>query len=407
MKQLNLKFKSTFKAFIVACIIVISDDSLFFGVNANSLFGSIKYASMIGLFLLIGIKLFFGAKHHQIKRVLLCCLTMCLLVLTTSIINDDLRAGYLYKVIILCLSCEVVLYIPFEEFILYFEKLLFFLAVISVICFGIAEINISIFSIFPKFYNTANAQFYNLGFCFVPITNNLRNYGLFREPGVYQMFLLIGLIFHVYFSNRVKVSKILVYILAIVLTFSTTGYLALVVFFVLYLFKENHSYVERKKKNFVLCILCLSMLIIATQTDILSADGIVFDKFSNIKRTTTIARLASVFANLKIWMQHPLFGGGLTEINAEFPRIAYEMYGKAVTHNTNTLLCELSTFGVIYTVLLMCGYLKFSKLITAKKSQRALILLIVFILSCGEKLTFSPIIYVLAFYGIDRKNTKE
>ena len=406
MKRLNFKFSNnTARFLIVACIVIVSDDTLFFGTNINPIFETIKYAVLIGMLFILGIKQLRYFNIHQVKYSQIPCLVMCLLVLASGIVNGDLRTGYYYKCIILILSYEIVSYMSIDDFAKNFEKLLYFFALISVVCTIVAEISLSVFSIFPIFYNSAYTPFYNVGVYLVPVSAGLlRNYGIFREPGVYQMFLLIGLIFHLYYSDEVKIFRIFIYVLAVVLTFSTTGYIALAIFFLLYLSKRNISYSDQKRKYILVCLLIVGVLLMATQTDLLSSEGMVFDKFSNMKRTTMIARFASVFANLRIWLQHPIFGAGLIKVSEEFPRIALEMYGKAVTHNTNTLLCELSTYGVIYTCLLLYGYVKYSAVLTKNKFQRLLILLIIFILSCGEKLTFSPIIYVLAFYGMNKGN---
>lgn len=402
MKQLKLEFsKETLKILIVACIIIVSDDTLFFGTNSNSVFEIVKYIILTGMLFILTV---YRQRYFNIRKIThsqIICLMMCLLVLMTGIVNGDLRTGYFYKCIILLLSYEVVNCMTITEFAIYFEKVLYFFAVISVVLTLIAEINLSFFSIFPIFYNSANTPFYNLGVYLVPVSAGLlRNYGIFREPGVYQMFLLLGLVFHLFFSDEVRIYKIFAYILAIILTFSTTGYIALAIYLILYLNKNNITYFEQKKKFMIVCLVAIGMLIMATQTDLLSSQGRVFDKFSNMKRTTMIARFASIFANLKIWLEHPFFGAGLICVNEEFPKLALEMYGKAVTHNTNTLLSELSTYGIFYTLMLLNGYRKFSANITKNNAQRFLILLIIFILSCGEKLTFSPIIYILAFYGL-------
>ena len=111
-----------------------------------------------------------------------------------------------------------------------------------------------------------------------------------------------------------------------------------------------------------------------------------------------IARSASIVVNLIIWRKSPILGAGLVSISEQFPILTYQIYGKAISHNTNTLLCELATYGIVYTFILLYGYAEFSKAMSCKISERLLILGIIFILFCGEKLTFSLIVYVLFFY---------
>lgn len=401
MKQLKITYNNNFfKTIIVIIIMLVSDDTLLFGTNINTNFVIMKYIVLILLFIILSLKSLLQNKKLCLYSSDIVCLILCSLVLLSGFINGDLRSGYFYKCLIITLSYLVVKTMSFEEFAKKFEQLFFVLALISTICTIIAEVRLSIFSIFPVFYNSVNTSFYNLGVYLVPTSISLlRNYGVFREPGVYQMFLVMALLFHLYYDD-LKVSHVLVYIIAIVLTFSTTGYLALVVLLILFFIKKSNFLKENRKKILIFFLITIGIIYLFTQTDLLSSSGMIFDKFSNTKRTTTIARTSSIFVNLKIWEKNPLFGAGLVGIDRMFPQLTYLLYGKAITHNTNTLLCELATYGVFYTFILVNGYIKLSNLFTNNKIERILILLIIFILSCGEKLTFSPIIYILLFYGI-------
>lgn len=390
----------TWKMLLVTIIVIVSDDTLWFGTNSNTLFVPLKYIILIGTLCVLSLKLVQKFSLDKISRASLGCVGLCILVLLSGIINGDLRTGYFYKCIILILSCEITHYMNFKEFIDKFEKLMFGLAAFSVICTFLAMISLSMFSIFPIFYNSAGKAFYNLGIYMIPVSKNLlRNYGIFREPGVYQMFLVVALVFELY-SAKVKISHLIIYILAIVLTFSTTGYIALMFGLMLFFVKKNDSLAEKNKKYVMLFFVLLGFLYMSFCTDLLSAEGMVFNKLFNMKRNTMIARFSSVFANLEIWKESPIFGAGLIKVDKMFPILSYQLYGKAISHNTNTLLCELATYGGIYTAILIYGYVKLSCAMSDRNLERLLILIIIGILSCGEKLTFSPIIYILLFYGL-------
>lgn len=154
----------------------------------------------------------------------------------------------------------------------------------------------------------------------------------------------------------------------------------------------------------MICIIIAALVGISLFTDLLSADGIVFNKFKQLNRHTTVARMGSLFVNLVIWKRYPLFGAGLTKVSELFPTLCGQMLGFASEHNTNTLLCELATYGIVYTAIFVVGYARFFKLLANKKFEMLLICGIFLVLSVGEKLTFSPIIYVLMYYGMMNKN---
>lgn len=390
-----------FKILLIAIIIIVSDDTLWFGTNQNEIFTIIKYGVLISLMFFLGINEIRKISFTKFQFSNVICCVLCSLVMCTCIANLDFKGGYFYKCIIIVLSLLIARRMNIMEFAKVFDKIIYFFAYVSVFCMIIAEFNLSLFSVFPLFYNSAYTPFYNLGIYMVPESSGLlRNYGIFREPGVYQMFLVLGIIFHMYFADKVSLKRMVVYTLAIILTFSTTGYIALALSILLYLLKNNNSFKEKKTKYIMLFILALGTIYMVSQTTLLSSDGMIFDKFSNMKRTTMIARSSSFFSNIMIWRENPIIGAGLTKVEELFPLLTLKFYGKYVTHNTNTLLCELATYGIIYTNILVCGYIKFSESLSKNILERVLFLAILLILSCGEKLTFSPIVFILFFYGM-------
>ena len=59
----------------------------------------------------------------------------------------------------------------------------------------------------PQMINTKGNGYYNFGLCYVSITHvAYRNFGMFREPGVYQFFLMVGLYLNNYWVEWKKES---------------------------------------------------------------------------------------------------------------------------------------------------------------------------------------------------------
>lgn len=398
------KNKSLFLATLI--MIVVSDDTLLFGTNVNSMFVSIKYGILLttlGVFFISGIRRINSRTAVRTSAVL--CVVMCALVLITGVINSDLRTGYFYKCAIFMLSCLFVQKFSFEEFANVFEKIMFFFAVTSAFCTGLATINRSVFSFLPIFYNSAENGFYNLLICMIPVTGEtIRNYSIFREPGVYQMFLILGLIFHTYYGKKFKIYKLVIYLAALVLTYSTTGYFAVIIYMLLYLVKGNQKFSQAEKKYIAVFLMIAGLIFLSLKTDLLSSEGVVFDKLNNMKRHTTIARFASVFVNIDMWLEKPIFGNGLISVEYKFPQLCLIRYGYGSPDNTNTLFNELATYGLLYTVIFVIGYVKLVKRFSKRKIEQVMIGLIFMVLLSGEKLTFSPIIYVLMFYGFSNRN---
>lgn len=389
----------------ILILIVVSDDTLWFGTNGNSSFESIKYGVLL---ITLGLLFLFNMRTIDLSRVqmsALVCVAMCALVLLTGVLNSDLRTGYFYKCCILMLGFLFARNFSFEAFAETFEKIMFFFAVTSVFFTILATINKALVASFPVFYNSAGTAFYNMLVCMITVSGEtVRNYGIFREPGVFQMFLMVGLLFYTYFGKEFKIYRFFIYIVAVGLTYSTTGYIALMIYLILYLVKDNRKLAEKKKKIAVVVLIIVGLLLLLLTTDLLSSDGIVFDKFSNMKRHTTIARFASISANIEMWLQSPIFGKGLIYVSDTFPEISLMRYGYASTHNTNTLFCELATYGILYTVIFVVGYIRLVKIISKRKIEQCLIGAVLLVLVFGEKLTFSPIVYILMFYGLSNRD---
>ena len=381
---------------LLSLIIYVSDDTVIFGTNIDLKYIYFKYVFTICAFFFLFVKNKTFVKTRQFNY----CVAMCFFVVLSSIFNDDLRLGLIYKCIVLLLSCVYASKIDFNRFAETFVGFMYVVAFVSVICTLILMVHPAIFSFATGLENTANTPFYNLFIYVAPtITESVRNYGIFREPGVYQMYLIICLVLMLYYTPKFELKEFVVVSMALFLTFSTTGYIAYVGVATLLVIKRKGEGISKKQRRYVLMLLALCMLLIVTQTNLFSTDGMVFDKFSNPGRHTTIARMSSLTTNVKIWLQYPIFGAGLQNVNDMFETITLRDYGFASPHNTNTFLCELATFGIFYFILFCIGIVRFSRLFGCSLFEHILLLALLFVLSIGEKLTFSPFFYIMIFYG--------
>ena len=340
-----------------------------------------------------------GKKTYTCSYSFVICLVMCMFVLLTGLINNDLTGGYFYKCSILLLSILFTKAIGFEKFAILFEKIIYSLAIISIICFILSSINKDLFSFFPILVNSKGNRFYNLLIDIIPINTSMRNFGIFREPGVYQFFLIISAAFHIHFGGA-KLKHILVYVIALIFTYSTTGYLALFGIVVIYILQKSHSRKEAIKKILSVLLICAGFVALFMFTDLLSKNGVIFQKFYNSHSISGIARFASVTENIRIFLSSPILGVGMADLAEKFPLYALSQYGYLSKDNTNTVLAEFATFGFIYGLIIVYGMIGFSKRLFNGKMNNIIFMVTLTILFCGEKFTFNPIVYILLFYGI-------
>lgn len=380
--------------------IVVSDDTLFFGTAKNGTFITFKYIVIISLTLVMTIKYVLLQRQYN-SLSFLYIIALDLLLLISSFFNDDLRNGVFYKIALIFLAFSITRKMSLHEFAYYFEKIIYFFACFSLIGMALGLFGKGILSLLPVFLNSADNAFYNaLVFC-VPVTNSVvRNYGIFREPGVYQMYIIWAMVFQVGILKNAKTSRMVVYILALLTTYSTTGYFALGLVIILFLLsrEENNGRTYKTVLGITVCIFCVCAFVSPDLFDVLS--DTVFGKLSNMSRHTTIARVGSITVNAKIFFDNILFGVGLTRLSELFPVYCRDLYGFASVHNTNTILIQFSTHGIFYGLLWTLGYIRLSWKLGSDTLSRMIYFGIFVILFVGENLSFSTITYILLIYGM-------
>lgn len=384
---------------IIPAIIYVSDDTVMFGTNSNQILIYLKYLVLMA----IAAYLFVQKKQYKSTMVSACCITMCTLIIFSSLINSDLRLGLLYKMVILALSCLITQVISLKDFAVGFEKFIYFLACCSIVGYSIVLFAPAILEFFPKITNTANCDFYNLVFYTqdVHLRRIVRNAGCFREAGVFQMFLNLALIFQIYFLDKFNIKHFVVIIVALVLTFSTTGFAVLSLVILMFLLSKKSNSINKKTKFFILTLMAISVVLLVFKTDIFSMEGILLSKFQQDDNESSIARISSITTNIEIWRQNPLFGAGL-QIDDLYSRITFAQYGIITEHNTNTFFYELACWGVFYFFIMMLGVIKFSGRVGTTLFEYLLLFMVLVFFSIGEKLVFSPFFYILIFYGYNK-----
>lgn len=158
--------------------------------------------------------------------------------------------GYLIRL----LTAYFTLKIIGESFWSKFEKLIFILTAISLPIFLLNILFPSFFSSLSIVFGNWAADFYKLKpsqynywysvlyTCSGKISlSDLRNSGFMWEPGAFAMMIIFGLLYNMYRDNFNLSLKILVYIIALITTFSTMGYIALLLISMLYILNKNST----------------------------------------------------------------------------------------------------------------------------------------------------------------------
>ena len=347
----NKKYRNLFHLLTVTTLIVISDDSL---ILAQILI-KIHYHKILVNNVIRCNTFYISYKKYAIKKILTFSGIMILSILFTMVLNVDIRLGYFYRIILILISVLIVNYISIESFFYQFNKIITIIAGASVIGHFFSVFRIGIVEHFPTVVNTSGMSFYNLFIVVIPkiyyySSIMVRNFGLFREPGVYQMYIILALIIQLFIFSKPNLKITIMYILVLISTFSTTGYIALLLLLGTYMVKRNKNRNDAIKKMLIVIFGTAIFVYLLLFTDLLfsSGYGSVFGKLTNLTRGTTSARVASVIVNIKLFLTSPVWGVGLSSLDEQFSSLAMSILDAVVVDNTNTVLIQFSVYGLVF-----------------------------------------------------------
>lgn len=200
----------------------------------------------------------------------------------------------------------------------------------------------------PVFYNSAKWDFYNFGLCFsVPWEAWHRNFGIFREPGVYQFFLLLAL----YLNNYAFVWKKnwrlwlvnLLLTATMVSTFAIGGFVEMGLFAV-FLYFDKCYYREKPGRILGLAVAgavlgTVIYIVVRIRTTVFEY-SVFYEFYDMFLRLTTgsdslVDRLSAIFTDVGFFLENPLFGD----------RLANVLHG--TSHNTSSTLILYAVLGIL------------------------------------------------------------
>lgn len=276
-------------------------------------------------------------------RRLLVILAAAVILLLPALLKRDFQMMYLSILACVVISVLLTYFISVRDASKYYVCFLTVLAVWSVLCAYILRRlpDNGIFSV-PIFFTSRKVEFYNFGLSYVArfyVKN--RNFGIFREPGVYQFFIMLALFLNNYRVDwkRVSTMWIVNVILAVtMLTTLATGGVAELGLFVVLVFFEKKLYKDKKMlvaAAVVVVGVIAALAVICMQKGELYWElyGMVIAKIFGGEASST-DRLTALLIDLDYFLKNPLLG----------EKIAPVLY--AVEHNTASTLLMLAICGI-------------------------------------------------------------
>ena len=328
---------------LLLALLLLCRDSMFttalVGVNQSQFL-------VLGLVCVVGL-VFLAVNHREWKSILtdgriLVIGISTLVMLLPMAVKRDWQMMYLSVLLCIYISVFFSYFISGRELAKYYVVIITVLGVYSVLATYFLRIPVDEKLIsMPIFRNAAKHKFYNFGLAVVSrsFVKN-RNFGIFREPGVYQYFILLALVMNNYYirwKNERTMWLVNAVLAVTMLTTLATGgvaemlLLAAVVFFDRKLYKDKRI-VAAVAVTGVLAAIAIAV-IVAQQGELYrELYSMVIDKFKPGQESGS-DRFMSIVNNTVFFLKNPVFGEKFSTVlhvmdnNTSSSTILFAVYG--------------------------------------------------------------------------------
>lgn len=381
-------------------LIIISPQALVFGNNSIHFF--ITVTNLFSILFAFYYFLIKGNNNNSYSNNAI-IIVMLLSMFVTGLINLELSLEYVVRFFYGVTAIYYVRKISFKRFVDTYILVMKFLAIWSIATIIIGVVAHGIISKFPVISTFQGLDYFCTGFANYPtyVWRAFRLMGPFREPGVAQIFFNLAITFSLFFNDKIKWMTISILFLSVVLTFSTTGYFVLAINLGYYWLKK-----QKELSTVASVMLFLFSLIVVvgalTYTSYSLEESIVFSKFYDEDNDSVTSRFGSIVANWEMIKLNPIIGNGILSVEDLFSKLSIYK-GVTSEHNTNTLLVQFATFGILYGTLFVTLIWRFSKIVSFSITSRILVFLMFCLSLSGEDVTRCLILYIILCYGADYK----
>ena len=389
---MEIEKKCTLGEFLLVILCVMATDTISIPIPTNTM--SLILLGIFFVYLLIlAVKYRKFILSYEMEIYLV---VPCLGILLSQIFNFDLSFSYELKIVLLLFGFVIVSQVEYATFKKAYVDIMLALSIVSLVNFITIQSGINWWTFLPL---SNNGGFYVFGVGVVPISSyfKLRNFGPFWEPGVFQAYLNIALMFVLFSNTKRKKIKIIILTTTILTTLSTTGYICMVLLFGVWYLRRGF-----KKPIVLVLFLFIFFFIYFVNAPLYET---VFGKFSNGSRSFS-TRLTDIKIYLSQWINNPVFGLGvsksisLAEDSYRNLIDLYTYFGEAYSGTTSTTFRELACFGTIVGSVRLIVEWKYAKKLSKTRVESALFFLFFMILLNTEDYMYSLMFNTLFFYGV-------
>ena len=404
MKNIVNKFtvnKITILIFLL--IFYTSQNTVLFGTNNITAFVRIGQACLFVsiIYLLCKYKISVSYKEFVFLNLLM------IPVVLAVIINGDFQLVHLYVCISIVGGFILSKSIDIEKLINTFNKCLYWVAAFSIGTMIVAQVYPSIFVFFPQISNIEHYGFFYLGLSVCPTDDYFyRNYGLFREPGVFQYYLNLGILFEI-LSKHVNYKRLAVFLFALIITFSTIGYICAMILAIVYVLQKKG---EKKLIVLVPCVVVFFAFLQFYVLENIDWEGYsVWDKLdgvediysnANVLNISMVTRLGSIIVDINLIPLSPLVGLAQQKVYDLYPVISMQILGLYLKYPTDSYFLQFAKYGVLFGSVISYGYYRLCKKMTGDILSLLLICIFFFLELLSENYSADILFYMFIWHGL-------
>lgn len=359
-------------------------------------FSYVNYSMQITMFFLIslGICYLTGSYHYALRRTaFVVWVTMSFFVILVPLLFDDSIPTYLAIVMQLGIGLFCASIISTESFKQKYINVIIFFAVVSLVGYTIGLIRPSVALNFPLTIGDASVDYYNAGiYVFMrakgygTLVLTQRNAGICWEPGCYQAFLNIALLFLLDTQEKKPQekfnTKFILLLVTVMTTGSTTGLILMVLILAIYLPVWTRGF-GKKWVLFPIAIALFVMVYSYTPIgELLQRKiGSEFGKNNGFLDRISLNRIEHIVSD------------------AGIPYLLGMSFSKWLTYDLslwNSVIHSFLCLGVPFTFLQLLGYWKGGNRLVTK---RGLLFLVMIMCASTETLFWRVFFDTIAFYG--------
>jgi hypothetical protein len=324
---------------------------------------------------------------------LLAIIFLITIILFDIIIYSDFNFSHYLGLSMTIISSVIVsTVISLKDFCKYYNKIIFWLSLISIPFFLLGYFLPHIVESFPTINYLLNdgVTGYKNGILYLYRydprlhfqTGFTKNNSIFWEPGAYQGLLNLALIFEIKAENS-NVFRLLIYTICLITTFSTTGILCGILILIATLALRKNRQKFNIRLSTILIILILLWVILALNGDLIF--GKLFE--GNASHSSFLERYSGTINDIDVFNSSNFLG------------IGYTKFGLQGFGSSNGITSTFAKYGLIFGSTILIGLISFISKITKEIFEIIIYILVFVIMLTTEAFMIKPLFFLLMFYG--------